>query len=129
MGTVLADPAPPAADQPRAARVATNLMRYLGPGVTLVSGPAGQPVVLAFADARLFAAIVLTIRGRLVTKIEAIADPSARAEATEARRVSSRRHRSAGRRAVGPRREIPGDHRRDLQEFRRVAGPSRRSRR
>jgi RNA polymerase sigma-70 factor (ECF subfamily) len=35
-------------------------------------------VVLAFADRRLFAAIVLTIHGGLVTKIEAIADPSAR---------------------------------------------------
>src|SRR5271167_2924200 len=59
--------------------VATNLLRYLGPGVTLVNGPAGQPVVLAFADRRLFAAIVLTIHGRFVTKVEAVADPMARA--------------------------------------------------
>jgi RNA polymerase sigma-70 factor (ECF subfamily) len=57
-----------------------NLLRYLGPGVTVVSGPAGQPVLLAFADRRLFAVIVLTIRGDLVTKIEATADPSARAQ-------------------------------------------------
>jgi hypothetical protein len=39
----------------------------------------GQSVVLAFADRRLFAAVVLTIRGGLATKVEAIADPAARA--------------------------------------------------
>jgi RNA polymerase sigma-70 factor, ECF subfamily len=78
VGTVLADPAPPPQINHGPDAVATNLMRYLWPGVTLVSGPAGQPVVLAFAEGRLFAAIVLTIRGTLVGKIEAIADPSAR---------------------------------------------------
>src|SRR5271169_656029 len=78
VGTVLLDPAPPPRINHGPHDVAVNLLRYLGPGVTLVSGPAGQPVVLAFADRRLFAAIVLSIRGRLVTKIEAIADPSAR---------------------------------------------------
>ncbi|MGE2817546.1 RNA polymerase sigma factor SigI [Mycobacterium heidelbergense] len=78
VGTVLADPAPPPQVNHGPHAVATNLMRYLGPEVTVVSGPAGQPVLLAFAQRRLFAAIVLTIRGRLVTKIEAIADPSAR---------------------------------------------------
>jgi RNA polymerase sigma-70 factor, ECF subfamily len=82
VGTVLADPAPPPQINHGPDAVATNLMRYLGPGVTLVSGPAGQPVVLAFAGRRLFAAIVLTIRGPLVTKIEAIVDPSARIAAT-----------------------------------------------
>ncbi|MEB3980903.1 RNA polymerase sigma factor SigI [Mycobacterium sp. 663a-19] len=81
VGTVLADPAPPPQVNHGPHAVATNLLRYLGPEVTLVSGPAGQPVLLAFAQRRLFAAIVLTIRGRLVTKIEAIADPSARAGA------------------------------------------------
>jgi RNA polymerase sigma-70 factor, ECF subfamily len=44
----------------------------------VVSGPVGQPVLLAFAERRLFAVIVLTIDGRLVTKIEATADPSLR---------------------------------------------------
>ena len=78
VGTILADPAPPPQVNRGPHDVATNLLEYLGPGVTLVSGPAGQPVVLAFADRRLFAAIVLSIRGHLVTKIEAIADPSAR---------------------------------------------------
>jgi RNA polymerase sigma-70 factor (ECF subfamily) len=82
VGTVLADPAPPPQVNHGPHDVATNLMRYLGPGVTLVSGPAGQPTVLAFAARRLFAAIVLTIRGRLIIKIEAVADPSARAGET-----------------------------------------------
>jgi RNA polymerase sigma-70 factor, ECF subfamily len=78
VGTVLADPAPPPQVNHGPHDVATNLLRYLGPGATLVTGPAGQPTVLAFAGRRLFAAIVLTIRGRLITKIEAVADPSAR---------------------------------------------------
>jgi RNA polymerase sigma-70 factor (ECF subfamily) len=82
VGTVLADPAPPPQINHGPDAVATNLLRYLGPEVTLVSGPAGQAAVLAFADRRLFAAIVLTIRGGLVTKIEAVADPSARLGAT-----------------------------------------------
>jgi RNA polymerase sigma-70 factor, ECF subfamily len=79
VGTVLADPPPPPQVNHGPEAVATNLMRYLGPDVTLVSGPAGQPMVLAFADRRLFAAVVLTIRGGLVVKIEAVADPLARA--------------------------------------------------
>jgi len=83
VGTILADPAPPPQVNHGPHAVATNLLRYLGPEVTLVGGPAGQPVVLAFADRRLFAAIVLTIRGCLVGKIEAVADPSARAGAAE----------------------------------------------
>jgi RNA polymerase sigma-70 factor, ECF subfamily len=83
VGTILVDPAPPPQINHGPHAVATNLMRYLGPEVTLVSGPAGQTVVLAFADRRLFAAIVLTIRDCLVTKIEAVADPSARVGAAE----------------------------------------------
>ena len=79
VGTILADPAPPPQINHGPHNVATNLLRYLGPGVTLVSAPAGQPVVLAFADRRLFAVIVLTVEGQLVSKIEATADPSARA--------------------------------------------------
>jgi RNA polymerase sigma-70 factor, ECF subfamily len=80
VGTVLLEPAPPPQINHGPHDVAVNLLRYLGPGVTVVSGPAGQPVLLAFADRRLFAVIVLTIRGDLVTKIEATADPSARAQ-------------------------------------------------
>ena len=79
VGTVLADPAPPPQINHGPHNVAVNLLRYLGPGATVVSGPAGQPVLLAFAGRRLFAVIVLTIRDHLVTKIEATADPSARA--------------------------------------------------
>lgn len=81
MATLVGDPAPPPQVNHGPHDVATNLLRYLGPGVTLVSGPIGQPVVLAFAQRRLFAAIVLTIRRHLVTKIEATADPSARTAA------------------------------------------------
>lgn len=83
VGTVLLDPAlgldPPTQINHGPMPVATNLLRYLGPGATLVSGPAGQGVLLAFAERRLFAVVVLTISGHLVTKIEATADPSARA--------------------------------------------------
>lgn len=82
VGTVLSEPAPPPQINHGPHDVATNLLRYLGPGVTLVSGPAGHPVLLAFANRRLFAVIVLTIRGRLVTKIEATADPLARTAAS-----------------------------------------------
>ncbi|SUA32585.1 RNA polymerase sigma-70 factor [Mycolicibacterium smegmatis] len=57
--------------------VAVNLLRYLGHGATLVSGPAGQPVLLAFAERRLFAVLVLTIRDGRILKIEASVDPSA----------------------------------------------------
>ena len=78
VGTVLADPVLPPQINRGPQDVAVNLLRYLGPGVTVVSGPAGQPVLLAFAERRLFAVIVLTIRDHLVTKIEATADPSAR---------------------------------------------------
>jgi RNA polymerase sigma-70 factor, ECF subfamily len=79
VGTVLADPAPPPQINHGPHDVAVNLLRYLGPGATVVSGPAGQPVLLAFAEQRLFAVIVLTIVDHLVTKIEATADPAARA--------------------------------------------------
>ena len=78
VGTILADPAPPPQVNHGPDAVATNLLRYLWPDVTLVSGPVGAPVLLAFTDRRLFAVIVLTIRGARVGKIEAIADPSAR---------------------------------------------------
>lgn len=78
VGTILADPAPPPQINHGPDAVATNLLRYLWPDVTLVGGPGGGPVLLAFSERRLFAVIVLTIRGSRVMKIEAIADPSAR---------------------------------------------------
>lgn len=78
VGTVLADPAPPPQINYGPVNVATNLLLYVGPEATLVSGPVGQPVLLAFAQRRLFAVIVLTIREGSVTKIEATADPAAR---------------------------------------------------
>lgn len=77
VGTILAEPAPPPQVNHGREAVGTNLLRYLT-GATLVSGPVGRPVALAFSERRLFAVVVLTIRDRLVTKIEATADPSAR---------------------------------------------------
>jgi RNA polymerase sigma-70 factor, ECF subfamily len=79
VGTVLLDPPPPPQVNHGPHDVATNLLRYLGPGATLVSAPVGAPVVLAFAERRLFAVVVLTVRDGLIGKIEATADPSARA--------------------------------------------------
>ena len=78
VGTILADPAPPPQVNHGPHAVATNLLRYLWPDVTLVSGPVGGSALLAFSGRRLFAVIVLTIRESRVAKIEAIADPSAR---------------------------------------------------
>ncbi len=77
VGTILADPAPPPQVNHGQQAVARNLLRYLT-GATLVSGPVGRPVALAFSERRLFAVVVLTIKDGLVTKIEATADPSAR---------------------------------------------------
>ena len=77
VGTILGDPAPPPQVNHGPTEVGTNLLRYLGHGATLVSGPAGEPVLLAFADRRLFAVIVLTVRDNLILKIEATVDPSA----------------------------------------------------
>ena len=54
------------------------MLRYLGPGATLVGAPVGQPVLLGYAQRHLFAVLVLTVRDGLVVKIEATADPSAR---------------------------------------------------
>jgi RNA polymerase sigma-70 factor (ECF subfamily) len=78
VGTVIADPPPPPQVNYGPDNVATNLLRYIGPGVTLVSGPVGHPVLLGFFDRRLFVVIVLTVRDNAVMKIEATADPSAR---------------------------------------------------
>jgi len=78
VGTVLGDPPIPPIVNHGPQRVAENLMLYLGPGTTVVAGPLGQPVLLAFAHRQLFAVVVLTIRDGLVAKIEATADPLAR---------------------------------------------------
>ncbi len=78
-GTILAHPAPPPQIKHGPDAVAANLLRHLGLGATLVGRPIGDPVLLAFADRRLFAVVVLTVRDNLVVKIEATADPSARA--------------------------------------------------
>ena len=77
VGTILGDFAPPPQINHGPEEVATNLLRYLGHGATLVTGPIGEPVLLAFAERRLFAVLVLTVRDNLIMKIEATVDPSA----------------------------------------------------
>jgi RNA polymerase sigma-70 factor, ECF subfamily len=77
VGTILGDGAPPPQVNHGPQDVAVNLLRYLGQGATLVSGPAGQPVLLAFMDRRLFAVLVFTLRDNRIHKIEASVDPSA----------------------------------------------------
>lgn len=79
VGTVLGELAPPPQVNHGPDEVGRNLLRYLGHGATLVSGPVGEPVLLAFADRRLFAVIVLTVRDNLILKIEATVDPTAAA--------------------------------------------------
>jgi RNA polymerase sigma-70 factor, ECF subfamily len=79
VGTILGDQALPPQVNHGPDDVGRNLLRYLGHGATLVSGPAGEPVLLAFADRRLFAVIVLTVRDNRVYKIEASVDPTAAA--------------------------------------------------
>ncbi|OBF36840.1 RNA polymerase subunit sigma [Mycobacterium sp. ACS1612] len=55
--------------------VAPNLLRFLGGGLTLVTGPAGE--VLGYAGRALLVVLVLTVQDGLVVKIEATVDPSA----------------------------------------------------
>jgi RNA polymerase sigma-70 factor, ECF subfamily len=77
VGTILGDGAPPPQVNHGPDDVAINLLRYLGHGATLVSGPAGQPVLLAFMNRRLFAVLVFTLQDNLILKIEASVDPQA----------------------------------------------------
>jgi RNA polymerase sigma-70 factor (ECF subfamily) len=58
--------------------VAPNLLRFLGHGPTLVTGPAGE--VLGFAERRLTVVLVLTVRDGRIIKIEATVDPSSARE-------------------------------------------------
>jgi len=77
VGTILGGGAPPPQVNHGPHDVAVNLLRYLGQGATLVTGPAGQPVLLAFMNRRLFAVLVFTLRDNLILKIEASVDPQA----------------------------------------------------
>ena len=59
-----------------AARVARALLRYWGPGATLVSHPvAGQPALLGFTGRDLAGVLVLTMRGGKVQAVHVIGDP------------------------------------------------------
>ena len=76
VATFLGDPAPPPQINHGREQVGRNLLRFLARG-TLVTGVVGEPVVFAFADRRLVAVLVLTVRDGLVAKIEATVDPPA----------------------------------------------------
>jgi RNA polymerase sigma-70 factor, ECF subfamily len=78
-GTIVGEGAPPPQVNSGPDDVGRNLLRYLGHGAILVSGPVGEPVLLAFSQRRLFAVLVLTVRDGLVCKIEASVDPTAAA--------------------------------------------------
>lgn len=76
IATFLGDwPPPPQINHGRDA-VAPNLLRFLS-SATLVTGPAGQPVVFAFIDRRLVVVLVLTVQHNVITKIESTVDLSA----------------------------------------------------
>jgi RNA polymerase sigma-70 factor, ECF subfamily len=72
----------PAAAEPRsvvtgAANIAANLLRFWGPGSTLVSHPVGgQPALLGFHGRALAALLVLRMRGEQVEAVHVIADPA-----------------------------------------------------
>ncbi len=71
----------PAAERPAivtgAENVAANLLRFWGPGSTLVSHPAGrQPALLGFHGRALVALLVLRIRGDRIEAVHVIADPA-----------------------------------------------------
>ena len=76
VATFLGEPTPPPQINHGRDLVGPNLLRFLTRG-TLVSGVVGEPVVFAFADRRLVAVLVLTVRDGLVAKIEATVDPPA----------------------------------------------------
>jgi RNA polymerase sigma-70 factor (ECF subfamily) len=70
-------------DQPRARgvvrgahRVARNLLRFWGPGATLVSHPvAGQPALLGFFDRALAGVLVLRVHDGKIQAVHVIGDP------------------------------------------------------
>jgi RNA polymerase sigma-70 factor, ECF subfamily len=76
VATFLAEPTPPPQINHGRDLVARNLLRFLS-RATLVTGVVGEPVVFAFAERRLVAVLVLTVRDGLVAKIEATVDPPA----------------------------------------------------
>jgi RNA polymerase sigma-70 factor, ECF subfamily len=70
-------------DRPRATgvirgatRVARNLLRYWGPGTTLVTHPvAGQPALLGFTGRELSGVLVFTMAGGRIQAVHVIGDP------------------------------------------------------
>src|SRR5215469_18031435 len=72
----------PAAERPRfvvrgADHVARNLLRFWGPGATLVAHPvAGQPAVLGFHNRELTGVLAFGMRGNAIESVTVIADPA-----------------------------------------------------
>jgi RNA polymerase sigma-70 factor, ECF subfamily len=59
-----------------AEHVARNLLRFWGPGRTLVSVPVGgQPALLGFLGRELIGVLVFTMRGEAIQAVHAIGDP------------------------------------------------------
>jgi RNA polymerase sigma-70 factor (ECF subfamily) len=65
VATFLGDPTPPPQINHGRDVVAPNLLRFLSRG-TLVTAPVGEPVVFAYANRRLVAVLVLTVRDDLI---------------------------------------------------------------
>lgn len=59
-----------------AEHVARNLLRFWGPGRTLVSLPVGgQPALLGFLGRELIGVLVFTMHGEAIQAVHAIGDP------------------------------------------------------
>lgn len=58
-----------------AASVAGNLIRFWGPGATLVSYPGGQPAILGFRGRQLAGILVLTMGDEAIQGVHVIGDP------------------------------------------------------
>src|SRR5262249_19940989 len=80
-----------------AENVAANLLRFWGPGSTLVSHPVGgQPALLGFHGRALAALLVLRMRGEQVEAVHVIADPAQIGFLRRRLATSAGGHRSAG---------------------------------
>ncbi len=78
VGSIAATSAPPPQVNRGPAEVAVNLLRYLGPGTTLVAAVTGEPVLLASHHRQVFAVVRLTVRDGRILTITASIDPAAR---------------------------------------------------
>ena len=80
-----------------AENVAANLLRFWGPGCTLVSHPAGRrPALLGFHGRALAALLVLRMRGDRIEAVHVIADPAQIGFLSRRLTASAGSHCSAG---------------------------------